>query len=74
MIDVVHERMGPRLRLDEAEVLLHLETKGPDHCDEVLGPLRDDGYKLVLRLSRGRPFAEPYGSARRPPGRRAGPA
>nr|PZN45697.1 MAG: threonine ammonia-lyase [Actinomycetota bacterium] len=48
VIDVVHERMGPRLRLDEAEVLLHLETKGPDHCEEVLQALRDDGYKLFF--------------------------
>mgnify|MGYP002621238884 FL=1 len=46
VLDVVHERMGPRLRLDEAEVLLHLETKGPDHCEEVLSALRGDGYKL----------------------------
>jgi len=46
VIDVVHERMGPRLRLDEAEVLLHLETKGPDHCEEVLSALRGGGYKL----------------------------
>ncbi|MEV0968982.1 threonine ammonia-lyase [Microtetraspora glauca] len=46
VLDVVHERVAPRLHLDEAEVLLQLETRGPAHCDEVLGALRRDGYKL----------------------------
>ncbi len=46
VIDVVHERVGARLDLDEAEVLLHLETRGPAHCDEVLGRLRGEGYTL----------------------------
>ena len=35
-----------RLNVDEAEVLLHLETRGPEHCDEVLGRLRREGYTL----------------------------
>ncbi len=48
VLDVVHERMGSRLSLDEAEVLLHLEVKGPDHCEEVLSALRGDGYKLIF--------------------------
>ncbi|WP_067182688.1 threonine ammonia-lyase [Microtetraspora niveoalba] len=46
VLDVVHERVAPRLHLDEAEVLLQVETRGPAHCDEVLGALRRDGYKL----------------------------
>ncbi|HEY9524136.1 MAG TPA: ACT domain-containing protein, partial [Thermopolyspora sp.] len=48
VLDVGHERMAPRLHLDEVEVLLHLETKGPDHCDDVLGALRRDGYKMIF--------------------------
>ncbi|MGI5492567.1 threonine ammonia-lyase [Microtetraspora malaysiensis] len=48
VLDVVHERVAPRLHLDEAEVLLQLETRGPAHCDEVLGALRRDGYKLTF--------------------------
>jgi len=48
VLDVVHERVDSRLHLDEAEVLVHLETKGPGHCDEVLGALRRDGYKLFF--------------------------
>ncbi|MDF5754761.1 threonine ammonia-lyase [Spongiactinospora sp. TRM90649] len=46
VLDVVHERVGVRLHLDEVEVLLQVETKGPGHCEEVLGALRRDGYKL----------------------------
>lgn len=48
VLDVVHERVGARLHLDEVEVLLQLETRGPRHCDEVLGALRRDGYKLLF--------------------------
>jgi threonine dehydratase len=46
VLDVVHERVAARLNVDEAEVLLHLETRGPEHCDEVLGRLRREGYTL----------------------------
>ncbi|MEV0399771.1 threonine ammonia-lyase [Actinoallomurus sp. NPDC050550] len=46
VLDVVHQRTAARLNVDEAEVLLHLETRGPDHCDEVLGRLRAEGYTL----------------------------
>jgi threonine dehydratase len=46
VLDVVHERVAARLNVDEAEVLLHLETRGPAHCDEVLGRLRREGYTL----------------------------
>ncbi len=46
VIDVVHERVGARLDLDEAEVLVHLETRGSAHCDEVIGRLRSEGYTL----------------------------
>lgn len=48
VLDVMHERVAARLHVEEAEVLLHLETRGPDHCDEVLGRLRAKGYTLKL--------------------------
>ena len=48
VLDVVHERVGPRLRLDETEVLLQVETRGPTHCDEVIGRLREAGYTLMF--------------------------
>ncbi|TXS56629.1 threonine ammonia-lyase [Streptomyces sp. t39] len=47
VLDVSHVRTDPRLGLTEAEVELHLETKGPEHCDEVAAALRDAGYTVL---------------------------
>jgi threonine dehydratase len=48
VLDVEHVRTGPKLHLDEVEVALQLETRGPDHCDEVLAALRAERYPLVF--------------------------
>ena len=48
VLDVEHVRTGPKLHLDEVEVALQLETRGPDHCDDVLSRLRAAGYPLVF--------------------------
>ncbi|MFG2114135.1 threonine ammonia-lyase [Streptomyces sp. NPDC048718] len=47
VLDVSHVRTDPRLGLTEAEVELHLETKGPEHCEEVTAALRDAGYPVM---------------------------
>ncbi|MFF3602475.1 threonine ammonia-lyase [Streptomyces sp. NPDC002463] len=47
VLDVSHVRTDPRLGLTEAEVELHLETKGPEHCREVEEALRDAGYTVL---------------------------
>ncbi|MCN9243889.1 threonine ammonia-lyase [Streptomyces sp. RY43-2] len=47
VLDVSHVRTDPRLGLTEAEVELHLETKGPEHCAEVGRVLRDAGYTVI---------------------------
>ncbi|MFF5785331.1 threonine ammonia-lyase [Streptomyces sp. NPDC012693] len=47
VLDVGHVRTDPRLGLTEAEVELHLETKGPEHCREVEDALRDAGYTVL---------------------------
>ncbi|WP_137993690.1 threonine ammonia-lyase [Streptomyces vilmorinianum] len=47
VLDVSHVRTDPRLGLTEAEVELHLETKGPEHCEEVAAALRDAGYVVM---------------------------
>jgi threonine dehydratase len=46
VVDVMHERVAPGLRVDEVEVLLQVETRGPGHCDGLIGELRSSGYKL----------------------------
>jgi threonine dehydratase len=46
VLDVVHERVTPGLHVDEVEVLLQVETRGPGHCDSLISRLRESGYKL----------------------------
>ncbi|PSJ27439.1 threonine ammonia-lyase [Streptosporangium nondiastaticum] len=53
VLDVGHVRTDPRLGLAEAEVELHLETKGPAHCDEVTAALREAGYREVGQQEAG---------------------
>ena len=46
VLEVSHERLGPGLRVDEVEVALHVETRGPEHCADVKAKLRDLGYAV----------------------------
>jgi threonine dehydratase len=48
VLDVVHERVTADLRVDEAEVNLHLETRGPEHTETVISQLRKSGYTLLF--------------------------
>ncbi|MFN2625510.1 MAG: ACT domain-containing protein, partial [Mycobacteriales bacterium] len=48
VLDIEHQRTGPKLHLDEVEVAVQLETRGSEHCAEVLGRLRERGYPLAL--------------------------
>jgi threonine dehydratase len=48
VLDVVHERMAAGLLVDEAEVMLQVETRGPEHCDSVISKLRKAGYILLF--------------------------
>ena len=46
VMDVSHVRTGGDLALDEVGVEVQVETKGPDHCAQVLQHLRAEGYRL----------------------------
>jgi threonine dehydratase len=48
VLEVSHERLGPSLRVDEVEVVLHVETRGPEHCEDVKAKLRAAGYELAF--------------------------
>jgi threonine dehydratase len=48
VLDVVHERTSATLRLDQVEVVLQLEMRGPEHREEVLKRLRECGYDVSL--------------------------
>ncbi|MEP9381660.1 threonine ammonia-lyase [Nocardioides sp. KR10-350] len=47
VVEVVHGRTNPALRLDEVEVKLQLETRGEPHAQKVLERLRSKGYAAV---------------------------
>lgn len=49
VLDVVHSRTMPWLAIDEVEVILTLETRGPTHRDEVLTALDDAGYVVHVQ-------------------------
>ena len=46
VLEVEHLRTDPKLTVDEVEVALRLETRGPEHCAAVLSRLRAVGYEL----------------------------
>ncbi|MGH3359628.1 MAG: threonine ammonia-lyase [Nocardioidaceae bacterium] len=46
VLDVVHERTSPSLHLDEVEVSMQVETRGPAHREQVEKRLAEAGYVL----------------------------
>ncbi len=46
VVDVVHSRTAGKLALDEVEVLLTVETRGPAHRESVLTGLADGGFAV----------------------------
>ncbi|WP_205471378.1 threonine ammonia-lyase [Nocardioides sp. SYSU D00038] len=46
VLEVVHERISPRLHLDEVEIHIQLETRGEPHSDQVVSRLRGRGYSV----------------------------
>jgi threonine dehydratase len=47
VLDVVHERTSARLHLDEVEVQMQVETRGPEHAERVVQHLKDCGYPIT---------------------------
>jgi threonine dehydratase len=48
VLEVSHERLAPWLRVDEVEVVLQVETRGPEHCERVKDGLREAGYDVAF--------------------------
>jgi threonine dehydratase len=46
VLNVEHHRSGLALAIDEVEVLVTLETRGPEHRDWVVDELRAAGYRV----------------------------
>jgi threonine dehydratase len=47
VMHVSHVRTGVDLEIDEVEIEVQVETKGPDHCARLLQRLRDAGFRLA---------------------------
>jgi threonine dehydratase len=47
VLDVVHERTAANLHIDEVEVVMQVETRGPTHAERVLTRLRECGYQVI---------------------------
>lgn len=45
VVEVLHTRHGNGMQISQVELELHIETRGPEHADEVLARLRDEGYE-----------------------------
>ena len=48
IVEVQHSRSESSLLVDEVEIHVECETKGPDHREEVLRSLRTIGYQLIF--------------------------
>jgi threonine ammonia-lyase medium form len=46
VLEIEHIRTGAAITVDEVEIGLQLETRGREHCEEVLRALRAKGYQL----------------------------
>jgi threonine dehydratase len=47
VVEVEHSRIAVALPLGQVEVALALETRGPEHCAEIVGALRGAGHDVV---------------------------
>jgi threonine dehydratase len=48
VLEVSHERLAPSLGVDEAEVVMQVEARGPEHCELVVAELHAAGYAPVF--------------------------
>ena len=46
VVDISHSRLGRAMPLGQVHVALSLETRGPEHCAQVLRALREAGYRV----------------------------
>ncbi len=45
VVEVLHTRHGGGLQISQVELELHIETRGPEHADQVLARLREEGFE-----------------------------
>ena len=47
MLDVAHSRTSLALPLGDVDVHLSMETRGPEHCAELVAALRAAGHTVI---------------------------
>ncbi len=47
VVDIEHNRVDAGLQVDEVDIVVHVETRGPEHCTALLESLADRGYRAV---------------------------
>jgi threonine dehydratase len=50
VIEVLHTRHGTDLQISQVELSVDIETRGPDHSDQVLDALRAEGYEPRVEI------------------------
>ncbi|MBN9238507.1 MAG: threonine ammonia-lyase [Micrococcales bacterium 70-64] len=45
VVEVLHTRHNGGLQISQVELELHIETRGPEHAEDVLARLRDEGFE-----------------------------
>ena len=48
VVEVLHTRHGTGLAISQVELELHIETRGPEHAEQVIEALRAEGYRPRL--------------------------
>jgi threonine dehydratase len=49
VVDIEHNRVDAGLRVDEVDIVVHVETRGPEHCESLLASLAESGYRVLAR-------------------------
>ena len=49
VVDIEHNRVDAGLRVDEVDIVVHVEARGVEHCDALLSDLAAKGYRILER-------------------------
>ena len=49
VVDIEHNRVDSGLQVDEVDIVVHVETRGREHCDALLAALAAAGYRTITR-------------------------
>lgn len=47
VVDIEHNRVDAGLGVDEVDIVVHVETRGPEHCSALLASLAEKGYRIL---------------------------